>query len=152
GAGARIEREARIVAPAYIGAGAKICRSAVVTRASNVERNAFVDAGTVLEDTSVLPACYVGAGLDVTHAVAGFRRIAHLNRKIEIEVPDRRLLAPVPKAAAWRLAGAAAAAMEFMMSGFHRPEKTPAEEPALLPEIVLEAEATETVSERELQQ
>src|SRR3954468_23993314 len=84
GAGARIEREARIVAPAYIGAGAKICKSAVVTRGSNVERSAFVDCGTVVENATVLPSSYVGAGLDVSHAVVGFLRIAHIHRKIEI--------------------------------------------------------------------
>ena len=64
-----------------------------MTRGSNIERSAFVDCGTVVEDASVLPSCYVGAGLDVTHAVVGFRRIAHLNRKIEIGNHQRILIA-----------------------------------------------------------
>jgi len=150
GAGARIEREARVVAPAFIGAGAKVCKSAVVTRGSNIERSAYVDCGTVVENASVLTGCYVGAGLDVTHAVIGFRRIAHLNRKIEIEVHDRRLLAPTPKAAAWRVAGMTAAAMEFVTNGFRKAPATAPAEPEPLPEIVLEEEPAEGISDREL--
>ena len=150
GAGARIEREARVVAPAFIGAGAKVCKSAVITRGSNIERSAYVDCGTVVENASVLTGCYVGAGLDVTHAVIGFRRIAHLNRKIEIEVHDRRLLAPAPKAAAWRVAGMTAAAMEFVTNGFRKAPATAPAEPEPLPEIVLEEEPAEGISDREL--
>jgi hypothetical protein len=150
GAGARIEREARVVAPAFIGAGAKVCRSAVVTRGSNIERGAFLDCGTVVEDASILPSCYVGAGLDLTHAVVGFRRIAHLDRKIEIEVHDRRLLASAPKAAAWRVAGMTAAAMEFVTNGFRKAPVAAPAEPEPLPEIVLEDEPAETISDREL--
>jgi len=153
GPGAQIERGARVVAPAYIGAGAKVCKTAVVTRGSNVERNAYIDCGTIVENASVLPSCYVGAGLDVTHAVIGFRRIAHLNRKIEIEVRDRRLLAPTPKAAAWRLAGMTAAGLEFVMNGFRKtPAPAPEHSSVPLPEIVLEEEPAETLSDRELQQ
>ncbi len=101
GPGAQIEREARIVAPAYIGAGAKICKSAVITRGSNVERNAFVDCGTVVENASVLPSSYVGAGLDVSMLSSASVASRTLHRKIEIEVHDRSLLAPAPKATAW---------------------------------------------------
>ena len=150
GAGARIEREARVVAPAFIGAGAKVCKSAVITRGSNIERSAYVDCGTVVENASVLTGCYVGAGLDVTHAVIGFRRIAHLNRKIEIEVHDRRLLAPAPKAAAWRVAGMTAAAVEFVTNGFRNAPATAPAEPEPLPEIVLEEDSAESISDREL--
>jgi len=153
GAGARLEREARIVAPAFIGAGARICKSAVVTRCSNVERFAFVDCGTIVENATVLPSSYVGAGLDVSHAVVGFRRIAHLDRKIEIEVRDRRLLAPAPKAVAWRLAGATAAAMEFLRRSW-RPERVPAPTavPELPPQIAIESEPADVSANNDLQQ
>ena len=152
GAGARIERGARIVAPAYIGAGAKVCKSAVITRCSNVERCAFVDCGTVVENATVLPASYVGAGLDVSHVVVGFRRIAHLNREIEIEVHDPRLLAPVPKAAMWRLAAMAAAAMEFLRRGWG-PDRVPVAVPGpeLPPQIATEPEAPGASANSELQ-
>jgi NDP-sugar pyrophosphorylase family protein len=151
GAGARIEREARVIAPAYIGAGAKVCKSAVVTRCSNIERCALVDCGTVVENATVLPSSYVGAGLDVSHAVLGFRRIAHLNRKIEIEVHDRRLLAPVPKAAAWRVAGMASAAVEFLQRGW-KPERPPVPAPELSPQIAIEPEPVDISASGELPQ
>ena len=151
GAGARIEREARIVAPAYVGAGAKVCKSAVITRGSSVERCAFIDCGTVVENATVLPSSYVGAGLDVSHAVLGFRRIAHLNRQIEIEVHDRRLLAPVPKAAMWRVAGLTATAMEFLRRAWS-PDRAPipAPTPELPPQIATDAE-TDVPAGNELQ-
>jgi len=150
--GAQIEREARIVAPAYVGVGAKVCKSAVITRGSNVERCAFVDCGTVLENATVLPSSYVGAGLDVSHAVIGFRRIAHLHRKIEIEVHDRRLLALAPKAAIWRVAGLAAAAMEFLRRGWS-PDRAPVpvSAPELPPQIAIEPEGAEVSPNNELQ-
>jgi carbonic anhydrase/acetyltransferase-like protein (isoleucine patch superfamily) len=153
GPGARVERDARIVAPAYIGASAKVCKSAVITRCSNVERCAFVDCGTVVENATVLPSSYVGAGLDVSHAVVGFRRIAHLDRKIEIAVHDHRLLAPAPKAAAWRIAAITSAAMEFLRSG-RMPGRAPAPvaPPELPPQIATEPESADISSNNELQQ
>lgn len=152
GAGARIEAAARIVAPAYIGAGAKVCKSAVITRGSNVESGALVDCGTVVENATVLPSSYVGAGLDVAHSVVGFRRIAHIDRKIEIEVHDRRLLAPAPKAAAWRIAGFTAAAIEFLRRGW-LPDQAPApaSAPELPPQIATDPEPADLAANTELQ-
>ena len=70
-AGAQIHRNARIVAPAYIGAHAKVRASALITRGSVVEQHAEVDCGTVVENSTVLPYTYMGAGLDVMHSVVG---------------------------------------------------------------------------------
>jgi hypothetical protein len=99
-----------------------------------------------------LPSSYVGAGLDVSHVVVGFRRIAHLNREIEIEVHDPRLLAPVPKAAMWRLAAMAAAAMEFLRRGWG-PDRVPVAVPGpeLPPQIATEPEAPGASANSELQ-
>ena len=150
GAGAYIDREARILAPAYIGARAKITKSALITRCSNVERCAFIDCGTVVENASVLPSSYVGAGLDLSNSVAGFRRIAHLHHQIEIEVHDPRLLAPVPRAAAWRISGMAAAALEIL-----RRRWTPAGVPVVVapqlpPPIAVDPEPAEVAPDAEL--
>jgi hypothetical protein len=73
----------------------------------------------------------------------GFRRIAHLNRKIEIEVHDRRLLAPAPKAAAWRVAGMASAAIDFLQHG-RKPERAPAPAVELPPQIAIEPESADS--------
>lgn len=92
GEGARIDRGARLVAPAFVGPRAIVRAAAVVTRCASVERYAEIDCGTVVDDASVLPFSYVGAGLDVARAVAGFRRLADLKRGAEVEFSDPRLL------------------------------------------------------------
>ena len=99
---ARIHRTARLLAPAFVGARAKLRAASVVTRCSVVEHHAEVDCGTVLEDTTVLPYTYVGPGLDASHAVAGFGRLVHLRRDAEVEIADPRLLGTVSNSAAWR--------------------------------------------------
>lgn len=104
----RVERGVRILAPAFIGSGAKIRATAVLTRGAAIEHHAEVDCGTVVENSSVLPFSYIGAGLDICHAVVGFRRLAHLLRKIEVEIADRRLLSMKTSNAPRRVAGALA--------------------------------------------
>ena len=105
GPGARIEKGARIVAPAYLGARSRVRAAAVITRASSVERYAEVDCGTVVEDSTVLPFTCLGAGLDLARSIAGFGRIAHLPRQVEVEIADPRLLAMRPVSPARRAAG-----------------------------------------------
>jgi hypothetical protein len=90
--GARIHRAARIVAPAYIGAYARVRALAVVTRGSVIERNSGIDCGTVVENSTVLPFSQVGAGLDVSFSVVGFRHIFHLQRQVDVEIADERLI------------------------------------------------------------
>src|SRR5947209_15736555 len=53
--GAQVERDARIVAPAFIGRNACVSQQCLVTRGSSIESNSVVDYGTVIENTSVLP-------------------------------------------------------------------------------------------------
>ena len=50
--GARIDRRARVLAPAFIGAHARIRAAAVVTRCGVVEHHAEVDSGTVVENAT----------------------------------------------------------------------------------------------------
>ncbi len=107
---ARIEKGARVLAPAFIGAFAKIRTNAVITRCSSVEHHAEVDLGTVVENSTILPFCRVGAGLDVAHSVLGAGVVANLRRDAKIEIGD-------PKLVGHRTAGSAErflyAAMEF---------------------------------------
>jgi hypothetical protein len=111
GEDARIHRTARVLAPAFVGARAKLRAASVVTRCSVVEHHAEVDCGTVLEDTTVLPYTYVGTGLDASHAVAGFGRLVHLRRDTVVEISDARLLGTVSVSPVWRtLKGAASLA------------------------------------------
>src|SRR5262249_2523882 len=128
--GAHIERGARILAPAFIGARAKVRAAAVVTRASSVERHAEVDCGTVVEDANVLPFTYIGAGLDVAHAVVGHRRLAHLRRNIEVEVADPKLVGMLTQSPSVRVLKSVASMAklvptEFIRSLFTRPRRQP---------------------------
>jgi len=87
-----LEKGARVLAPAYIGAYARIRTGAVVTRCSVVEHHAQIDCGSVVENSTVLPYCYVGAGLDLAHSVAGMRQVANLRRDVMVEIPDPKLI------------------------------------------------------------
>jgi hypothetical protein len=90
--GARVHRTARIVAPVYIGQGARVRASALVTRCSNVERKCLVDYGTAVEDSSVLPFTYVGRALDLTHAVVDGDRMVNLSRNVAVTVADPKIM------------------------------------------------------------
>lgn len=111
---ARIHRTARVLAPAFVGAHAKLRAAAVVTRCSAVEHHSEIDCGTVLEDTSILPYTYVGPGLDAAHTVAGFARVAHLRHHGEIEIVDSRLLGSVAASPSWRTIKSAAALASYL--------------------------------------
>jgi hypothetical protein len=104
---AGIEKGARVLAPAFVGAFAKIRAHAVITRCSSVEHHAQVDLGTVVENSTILPYCRVGAGLDVAHSVVGGGTLANLRRDVTIEIADPKLVGYVPAAAGQRLLNAA---------------------------------------------
>jgi hypothetical protein len=109
--GAWIDRGSRIIAPAFIGSSASIAAGAVVTRCTAIEHDAQIDCGTVIENSSVLPYSYVGAGLDLAHSVVGMGRIANLRRNATVEVADRTLIGHTQTGGAQKLL---AAALEFL--------------------------------------
>jgi hypothetical protein len=94
--GALVEKGARILAPAFVGSRARIRAGAVITRCSSIERHAEVDCGTVIENSTVLPFSYVGAGLDLGHSVAGMGRIVNLRRDVTVEIADPKLIGVMP--------------------------------------------------------
>lgn len=114
GEGARIQRGARLLAPAFIGRRTKVRAAAVVTRCSSLEHHSEVDFGTVVENSTVLPYTYVGAGLDVNHSVLGLKRVAHLARGVEIEVSDPKLLGMRPASAPIRTLASAVSLTSFL--------------------------------------
>ncbi|MGE5323981.1 MAG: hypothetical protein ACM3SW_14015 [Actinomycetota bacterium] len=89
---AQIEKGARVLAPAFIGSFARIRSGAVITRCSTIERHAHVDCGTVVENSTVLPYCSLGAALEVAHSVAGYSHIWNLRRNCAVRVSDGKLL------------------------------------------------------------
>jgi carbonic anhydrase/acetyltransferase-like protein (isoleucine patch superfamily) len=120
GAAARIHRKARVIAPAFIGAHAKVRASVLITRGTVLEHHAEVDCGTVVENSSLLPFARVGAGLDVMHSVVGFRRLAHLRQNVEVEISDEKFVGMVPLTAVSRLAGSTAALFAFLPMQIYR--------------------------------
>ena len=109
--GAMIEKGARILAPAFVGSLARIRSGAVITRCSSVERHAEVDCGTVVENSTVLPFSYVGAGLDLAHSIAGMGRIVNLHRDVTVTIADRKLLGSISAASGKRFVTSAAGAL-----------------------------------------
>ena len=113
---ARVHKRARLLAPCFVGANTKIRASAVLTRGSVVEHHTVVDCGTVVENSSILPMTVVGAGLDVTHSVVGFRHIWHLRRDAEVEISDEQLIGALRSAPIRMLDSAAQFAMTLPRS------------------------------------
>jgi NDP-sugar pyrophosphorylase family protein len=86
--GAQVNRDARIVAPAYIGRGAKVEAQCLITRCSNIESNCQVDYGTVVEDSSILANSYVGIGLDLSHSIVDGNNLLNLERNVTLAITD----------------------------------------------------------------
>jgi len=91
--GARIHHDARLLAPAFIGAFCNVHRGAVVTRGSVMEHHAELDCAAVLDNSSLLPYTRVAAGLDVEQSVVGFRQVHSLQHQITVDVEDTHLIA-----------------------------------------------------------
>lgn len=92
---AQIEKGARVLAPAFIGSFARVRSGAVITRCSAVEHHANVDCGTVVENSTVLPYCSLGAALEVAHSVAGYSHVWNLRRNCAVRISDTKLLRSV---------------------------------------------------------
>ena len=95
GHGAEVERTARLVAPVYIGRASKIADQCLITRGSNVESNAKVDYGTVIEDSTVLSNTYVGIGLDLSHSIVDGDNLLHLQHRVGLKISDPVVLRPI---------------------------------------------------------
>ncbi len=112
--GARIDRRARIVAPAYIGAYARVRNAALVTRCSSVEHHSIVDCGTAVDNSTILPFSYMGVGLDLCNSILSEQQIVHLKRKAVVTIEDPRLVDSVPQTVAVRVLEHAAGLIAFL--------------------------------------
>jgi NDP-sugar pyrophosphorylase family protein len=90
--GAEVHRKARIVAPAFLGSGARVEEQCLITRGSNVERNSLIDYATVVENSSILANSYVGIGLDVIHSIVDGSLLCNLKRDVSLKIADRDLV------------------------------------------------------------
>lgn len=117
---ARVDAGVRLVAPLYIGKAAHVRRGAVVTRGSSLEHHCEVDCGTVIENSTVLPYTTVGAGLDLTQAVVGAKRVFDLKRRVAVEIHDPALVAESAHNAGIRVLAKAASLATFVPLQFWR--------------------------------
>ncbi len=138
GRGAQIHRRARVLSPAFIGAGSRVRAAAVITRCTVLEHHTVVDCGTVVENVTTLPFTYLGAGLDVTHSVVGHRRLWNLKRNVEVEFADSRLIGEATANAPLRALGSLVSLASFLPAQLLRGIFAPShrECPASLPEAI----------------
>ena len=59
---------------------------------SSIERDCEIDGGTVIDNSFVLRGTYVGMALDVKNSIVGNERIFSLDRNVEVNVSDARLI------------------------------------------------------------
>lgn len=92
GAKVRIHREARILAPAFIGDYCKVRRGVLITRGSSLEHHSEVDCATVIDNSSLMPHTRVGAGLELEYSVVGFHQVHSQPRNVTVNIEDPQLI------------------------------------------------------------
>ncbi len=117
---AQIEKGARVLAPGFIGSFARVRTGAVITRCSSVESHAHVDCGTVVENSTVLPYCSLGAGLELAHSMAGLGCIWNLRRGCSVQISDGKLLRHLSATSGNRLLASAADFVTYVPRQFWR--------------------------------
>jgi N-acetylglucosaminyldiphosphoundecaprenol N-acetyl-beta-D-mannosaminyltransferase len=80
---ARVHPQARLTGPVRIGPGCIVGRDAELGPAVVLSRNVVVSGGSRLSHCVILPDSYVGAGLDLSHAVVNGARVRHVRLGVE---------------------------------------------------------------------
>jgi hypothetical protein len=84
---ARVHPQARMTGPVRIGPGCIVDRDADVGPAVVLSRNVWVSGGTRVSHSVVLPNSYMGAGLEISHAVVNGSRVRHARLGVETTLP-----------------------------------------------------------------
>ena len=92
GPGASLDRNAMLEPPVYLGAGSSVGPACKLLGLSSIERQCEIDAGTIVEQSCVLQGTYLGMGLHLQNTIAGNSKLFHLERGIEVEIQDSRLI------------------------------------------------------------
>jgi NDP-sugar pyrophosphorylase family protein len=85
---ARIHSTARVLGPSYIGPNSRVRSGSTVGSCSTVERDCIVERGSVVNDSSILAGTYVGACLDLCHAVVDQNHFVDLQRNVGVHILD----------------------------------------------------------------
>ena len=92
GKNATIDASAILEPPVYVGSNSSLGPACKALGLSSIEKNCDIDAGTTVEQSCVLEGTYLGMGLHLQNTIAGNGRLFHLEREIEIEIQDSRLI------------------------------------------------------------
>ena len=92
GEGARVDGSTCVVGPTYIGAGVRVRNACTISGYSSIEQQCEVDCGTSVDSCSIFPATYVGMALNLKNAIVSGSHLFHLQRNVEVEIQDRRLI------------------------------------------------------------
>jgi len=103
--GARVDPSVTIKGPAFIGAASRVAEGCSISGSSSIERDCEVDCGTSVNQTCILQGVYVGVALSLRRLVISPKKLFHLDRNVEVEIDDQRLIgatrvAPVSRSAA----------------------------------------------------
>jgi hypothetical protein len=90
--GCRVDSSASILGPAYIGEKSRVKAFCRIAGATTIERDCEVDCGTQVDNSSVLPGTFLGAGLRVTNSIVSPGKLFHIDRNIEVIIADNRLI------------------------------------------------------------
>jgi carbonic anhydrase/acetyltransferase-like protein (isoleucine patch superfamily) len=122
---ADVHRNARIVGPAYIGCGSKVSDNVLITRFSSIERECYVDCGTVIEGSSILANTHIGIWLDVCHAVISGNKMWSLDRDVMVEISDPRIMRPTASISALYIAARERHEAQQTVAKLHKPIQRP---------------------------
>jgi NDP-sugar pyrophosphorylase family protein len=92
GEGARVDGSSCVVGPTYVGAGVRVRNACTISGYSSIEQQCEVDCGTNVDNCSIFPATYIGMGLNLKNAIVSGSHLFHLQRNVEVEIQDRRLI------------------------------------------------------------
>jgi hypothetical protein len=103
--GAQVDPSVTFAAPAFIGVRSHVAEGCSITGASSIEGDCEIDCGTTVHNSWILQGVYVGVALNLQRSMVSQKKLFHLDRNVEIEVDDERLigptkLAPLSRAAA----------------------------------------------------
>ena len=87
-----VDPTAAITGPAYIGSGSRVCAGCAISGPTSIERDCQIDCGTDIAESVVLQETYVGIALDVRRSVVSGEKLFHLDRNVEVNISDTRLI------------------------------------------------------------
>lgn len=83
----------KLVAPVYVGEGSKVREGAQIGPGTVLGAGCLVDRGSTVTGSVVFPNSYVGAGLDVDHAIIDRNLLVNVRLGTEVILEDEALLA-----------------------------------------------------------